>query len=206
MAEGLTLADGTPVDVDAAAEEFRVAMAAPEPGDAPDMKAPPRRDPDAPRGARPVKGADDKPRTAKRVPAAAPRGAKGKTADVPKQDFSQGLTEVGTAVWVGLAALPLTRPYSVLWKAQLAAQVSAWNQAAQENVQVRAKVARIASGEGGMWVLGVALATGPLIGGVIGMLTADPKVRAQYAAKAEADLSEWLDANVQQDEPAGATA
>lgn len=205
MAETLTMPDGTPVDIDAAEQVFHAAMAAPEPDETPDYPAPPRKDPAAPpKPARGRKTGDDQPRTAKRVPAAP---GKGKTADVPLQDFTKGLTDVGTAVWVGLAGLPWTRPYSVLWKAQLPAQVNAWNNAAAENAQVRAKVAKIASGEGNLWILGVALATAPLAGGVVALL-GDREVRAQFAAQAEADLDAWMKANMPQpeDEPAPAAA
>jgi hypothetical protein len=206
MAEGLTLADGTPVDIDAAGQQFAAAMAAPEPGEAPDYPAPPRKDPEAPYGymddgvtpkkamGRPKSDPASKPRTAKTVPAAPPRGSKS-SAVAEARDYTQGLTDVGTAVWVGLAGLPWTRPYSVLWRAQVPAMARAWNAAAQENAQVRVKVAKIASGEGGMWILGVALATAPVLGGVVALLS-DREARAQFMAQGELDLQEWMTVNM----------
>lgn len=129
MGEALATADGTAidlgdVDVD---REFAAAMAAPEPGEAPDYPAPPRKkDPDAPHGraddgtplapygykpdgrprmvaAGPGRGhkKDDAPRV-QRAPAAA---GGGKT--VARADYAEPLSEFADGLWMLMAGTPI---------------------------------------------------------------------------------------------------
>ena len=105
MPETLTMPDGTVIDIDAAEADFHAAQNAPEPGDVPDYPAPPKRDPAAPRAARPRKGADDKARTARSVPAA-PRKGGAKVAPKDRKAGVDGVLQLTAGV---LVAFPATR-------------------------------------------------------------------------------------------------
>lgn len=107
MAEGLTLPDGTVIDVDAAQQAFNEAMAAPEPDEQPGIPSPPRRAADAgPKSSRPRKTSADKPRTARSVPAA-PRGGSKKAEPVDRKAGVEGLLQITAGV---LMVLPATQP------------------------------------------------------------------------------------------------
>lgn len=105
MPEGLTTADGQPIDLEAAEQDFHRAMAAPEPDERPEYPSPPRRDPATPKADRPRKTSADKPRTARSVPAS-PRGSK-KPEPVDRKGGVDGLLQITAGV---LMVLPATQP------------------------------------------------------------------------------------------------
>lgn len=213
MAEQLLGPDGQPVDLDAAEQKFNEAMAAPADGEKPDYPPPPPRDkgfgvksdgtprqrragPGRPRG-------DDKARTAKSVPAAAKaRGPAG-----PPGDYTQTLQGFGQAVWMAAASVPVphVRAIAAVWQVQLDAQVDAWNKAAQADANVRRMVERLQGGP--MWMVGVAVATAPVVGGAVAIMR-DEKIRAELAAQTEADFEKLIKtyaaAQEKQAEPAAA--
>jgi hypothetical protein len=207
MAETLIGPDGgaLALDADAAEQAFHAAMAAPEPGDSPDYPAPPRKDTSAPYGrkadgtphakpGRKPRTAADKPRTARNVPEPpAKPGGKGTGSQPVTTDYSAMLADFGQAVWMGLASIGPTRAYAAVWKMSLPAEVQAWNQAAQQNATVRGYVEKLAAGP--TWVVGVAIATAPLFGGVVAVLR-DPGARAQLARQTEEDFTAFLKANM----------
>lgn len=197
MAEQLLGPDGQPVDIDAAERDFHEAMAAPEPGEQPDYPAPPKRDygtkedgtPKLAAG-RPRKTGADKPRTAAKVPPA-PAKAKASGSKEPAADYTEILTSFGSAVWMGLAALPVTHAQALgaVWKHQLPAQVHAWNAAAQQDAGVRRMVEKLAGGP--TWMVGIAIATAPLVGAGIAIVR-DPEVRAQLAEQTREEFGAFL--------------
>jgi hypothetical protein len=202
MPEGLQLPDGTPVDVDAANEAFTAAMAAPANGEAPEYPAPPRK-PVAPFGykadgtarqRRPGPGArrkEDAPRTAKTVPAAP---AKGKSVPPGEaRDYTATLAGAGQAVWMGMAAVPVphVQAFAAVWAKQLDAQVGAWNQAAQQDARVAAMVQRLEGGP--VWLVGIAIATAPLVGAAVA-IARDGKIRDELAATTREDFGKFLQA------------
>ena len=141
MAEELLGPDGQPVDLDAAEADFHAAMAAPEPDEKPDYPAPPKKDygvkadgtPKLAAG-RPRRTGDDKPRTAGKVPAP-PKAKAGPKDTTPAGDYTEVLTSFGKAVWLGLAAVPVShaQAFGSIWLHQLPVQVHAWNAAAQQD-------------------------------------------------------------------------
>jgi len=195
VAEELLGPDGKAIDLDAAEQDFHAAMAAPEPDDKPDYPAPPKRDygtkddgtPKLAAG-RPRKSAAEKPRTAGKVPAP-PAKAKGK--ELPPGDYAESLTSFGSAVWMGLAAIPVSHAQALgaVWKLQLPAQVQAWNAAAQQDAGVRRAVEKLAGGP--TWMVGIAIATAPLVGAGIAIVR-DPAVRTQLAEQTRAEFAEFL--------------
>lgn len=202
MPEELIGPGGQVIDLEAGEQAFHEAMAAPEPSDKPDYPAPPRKDyglkPDGtPKLAagRPRKNADDKPRTTSKVtpPPAKPKGgANAKAADVgPAGDYTETLTSFGSAVWLGLAALPITHMQALgaVWKHQLPAQVQAWNAAAQADPGVRRAVEKLSTGP--TWMIGVAIATAPLVGAAVAIVR-DPQVRADLAKQTQDEFSDFL--------------
>lgn len=198
MAEELLGPDGQAVDLDAAEQQFHEAMAAPEPGEPPEYPAPPRRDygtkadgsPKLAAG-RPRKDAADKPRTTGKVtpPPAKAKNTGGK--EQPAADYTDTLSSFGSAVWLGLAAVPVAHAQALgaVWKHQLPAQVQAWNAAAQQDPGVRRMVEKLSAGP--TWVIGVAIATAPLAGAAVAIIR-DPKVRADLAAQTQAEFAEFL--------------
>jgi hypothetical protein len=99
MPEQLLGPDGKPVDIDAAGDAFSAAMAAPDPGEAPDYPAPPKR---APREEKPPrrKPESEKPRVTSRAKpkAASPAGA-AQAAEARKAGID-GLLQLTGAVMV----------------------------------------------------------------------------------------------------------
>ena len=200
VAEELIGPGGQVIDLEAGEQVFHEAMATPEPTDKPDYPAPPRKDyglkPDGtPKLAagRPRKNADDKPRTTSKVtpPPAKPK-ANAKAADPgPAGDYTETLQSFGSAVWLGLAALPLTHTQALgaVWKHQLPAQVQAWNAAAQADPGVRRAVEKLSTGP--TWMIGVAIATAPLVGAAVAIVR-DPQVRADLAKQTQDEFSEFL--------------
>jgi len=196
VAEQLIGPDGQPVDLDAAEQDFHAAMAAPEPDEKPDYPAPPKRDygttadgrPKLAAG-RPRKSAAEKPRTAGKVPSQPARAKPGK--ELPAADYTESLTSFGSAVWMGLAAVPLTHAQALgaVWKHQLPAQVAAWNAAAQQDPGVRRAVENLSAGP--TWVVGIAIATAPLVGAAVAIVR-DPDVRTQLAEQTRAEFAEFL--------------
>jgi hypothetical protein len=196
MAEELLGPDGKAIDIDAAEQDFHAAMAAPEPDQAPDYPAPPQRDYGTKEDGTPKKAAGrprtsaEKPRTTGKVP---PPPAKGKSAgkDQPAADYTETLTSFGSAVWMGLAALPVTHAQALaaVWKHQLGAQVHAWNAAAQQDPGVRRAVEKLSAGP--TWVVGIAIATAPLVGAGVAIMR-DPQIRADLAKQTRAEFAEFL--------------
>jgi len=196
VAEELLGPDGQPVDLDAAEQAFHEAMAAPEPDEQPDYPAPPRKDygtkPDGtPKLAagRPRKSAADKPRTTSKVPP--PPKAKAGGKEQPAGDYTETLTSFGSAVWLGLAAVPVAHAQALgaVWKHQLPAQVRAWNAAAQQDAGVRRMVEKLSAGP--TWVIGVAIATAPLAGAAVAIIR-DPQVRADLAKQTQDEFADFL--------------
>jgi len=118
MPEGLRMADGTPVDVEAAERQFEAAMAAPDPGrpaEPPDYPAPPRRDygltadgsrPKQAQG-RPRKTDADRPRTGKAPASGKPGGGRAAAAPLPDRKAGvDGILQITAGV---LVAFPGTR-------------------------------------------------------------------------------------------------
>ena len=147
------------------------------------------------------KKGDDAPRT---TPAVAPVKA-GKP-----RDYTADLAGLGTSVWMGGVALPPTRPYAHVWKQCLPQMVHAWNEAAQQNTQVRHYVEQLAGDSSFAWVLGVGLATAPLIAGCLELAksgkTAEEKaerreIRRQYAEAAQNELRDYVQAQVAELQP-----
>jgi hypothetical protein len=200
MAEQLLGPDGQPVDLAAAEDTFNAAMAAPADGEKPDYPAPPRRDEEAPFGrkadgtprarrAGPGRPRDDKARTGS-VPKAPPKGKPGAPAG-PPGDYTEVLSGFGQAVWMALAAVPVphTQAFAAVWQVQLDAEVAAWNTAAQQDANVRRAVERLAGGP--TWIVGVAVATAPLVGGAIA-LARDEKIRGELAEQTQAEFGKLI--------------
>ncbi len=213
-------------DVDAA---FSAALAADAGVTQAEIPAPPRKaavvDPDAPHGRAEDGtphapwgiGANGKPRIKPAGPGrpkpkdeqarvARTPEAKSKNASAPEgADYREDLAGLGMSVWMGAAALPVTRPYAHVWKQSLPGMVNAWNEAAKQNATVRGYVEKL-SGEGSYaWVIGVALATAPLVAGCLELAkpgkTAEDKaerkqLRAQYADACEAEVREFMSAQM----------
>ena len=203
MPEQLLGPDGQPLDVEGAEQAFAQAMAAPVDGDeVPEYPAPPRKDPapfgvkadGSPRQRKPGPGrgnrAEDKPRTARSVPKTP---AKGKPAAESDRDYTDTLTGFGSAVWMGLASVPVkhSQAFAAVWQAQLPAQVAAWNKAAQQDATVRRMVEKLEGGP--TWVIGVAIATAPLVGGALAIVR-DPQARDQLAARTGEEFAGFLEA------------
>lgn len=216
MPEQLLGPDGNPVDLDEAERQFAESMAAPVNGDQPDYPAPPRKE-EAPFGlkadgtprlrrAGPGRGnRDDKARTAKSVPAAP---AKGKAApEGPPGDYTETLQGFGQAVWMAMASVPVphVRALAAVWEVQLDPQVEAWNKAAQMDANVRRMVEKLQGGP--MWVVGVAVATAPIVGGAA-VIMRDEKIRAELAEHTEQTfdklMKSYADKQEKQAEPAAA--
>ena len=216
-----------PDDVDAA---FEAALSADAGVVPPTIPAPPRRavtvDPDAPHGLNEdgskkapygFKNGTDIPRLRPAGPGSgnrkghdAPRTAPSNVAPIKPskpRDYTADLAGLGQSVWMGAVALPPTRPYAHVFKSCLPGMVHAWNEAAQQNAQVRHALDRLA-GEGSYaWVLGVALSTAPLVAGCLELAksgkTPEEKaqrkeVRKAYADAAQAELREYVEAQVAQ--------
>ena len=161
MAEGLSTADGKPVDVPpvGAEEGFAEVMAgaarAADAEPAQEIPAPPKRDPEAPYGrtkdGTPKKGpggrpSKDKPRVA------APKAAQS------KKDFTRELTGLVQLGWGILA--PTSPADAAAVKLAGPGMVQAWNALAQENAQVAAGIQWLTSGSA---YGAVVMATAPLI-------------------------------------------
>lgn len=159
MAEGLTTADGTPVDVPAAGtdEDFAAVMATQARNAEPEAAAPPRRDPEAPYGRK----ADGTPRRApgRRPKAAEPRVQAPSAADKgEKRDYTEALTGVMQLAW-GVTA-PLAPADAAAIKGATPGMVAAWNALAQENRHVAKGVEWLTSGSA---VGAAVVATVPLV-------------------------------------------
>jgi hypothetical protein len=147
MSEGLTTADGTPVDVAPVGtdEGFAAVMAAQaRNADAEQAPAPPRTDPEAPYGRKAdgtPKKAPGRPRKAAeprvQAPSAADKGQK------PK-DYTEALTGVMQLAW-GVTA-PLAPADAAAIKISTPAMVKAWNGLAQENARVARGIDWLTSG------------------------------------------------------------
>ncbi len=162
----MVLKDSTGAVVDIAAGEaaFHASLAAPEPGvpAAVDAPAPPKvnqADPDAPYG-----------RTKDGRPKQGPGGRPPKNADKPRvttasevtgdaRDYTPDLVGLSKSLYIVMAMIPPTHAQAALWRAHTPAMVPAWNQAAQQNDQVRAALEWL-SGPG-TWPVAVAAATIP---------------------------------------------
>jgi hypothetical protein len=158
---------GAVIDVPTGEAEFHKAMAAPEPsgstsgGAGAQVPAPPRVDPEAPYGrkvdgtpkggpgGRPPKHADKA-----RVTTAPATGPAGET-----RDYTPDLVGLSKSLYVVMAMIPPTQAQAALWRAAAPAMVPAWNEAAQQNEQVRAALEWL-SGPG-TWPVAVAAATIP---------------------------------------------
>lgn len=154
----------------------------------------PRRHP-----AGPGRPKEDKPRVQASASPKAP-GAKGDA------DYSDQLGGLGTSVWLAASVvkggrllgfrLPDLRPYACAWKAQLPQQVAAWNAAAQQNATVRGYVDKF-TGDGSMtWMVGVAVAAAGFAAGCAEIAKAGPEFRAQLAAANDAQVQEFVQAQV----------
>jgi hypothetical protein len=183
----LVTADGQQIDVDAGNIEFARAMRAPEP-DEPTAKAPPRKppaDPDAPKPKRGRPPKDAQPRTTAAKPSA-PLAAK---------DYSPALQELAVGAWVCASAVKPLKAHAALWRATSAPMVDAWNVAANKNAVVRQKVEKLTTGEGGTWILGVAMASIPFAFGALELLR-DKDKRAELAQANDAEFDKWIRVNM----------
>jgi hypothetical protein len=186
--------EGKPVDL----SEFNKAMHEQQvtaASDEPMAPAPPRKDPDAPHG-RTVSGAPKKAPGGRPPRHDKPRVSKTPvTQDSKPKDYTQTLAGTATAVWIAGSSVGPVKPYAALFKATSAGMVTAWNAAAQQNSQIRAVVDKLDSGEGGMWMLGVAVATVPFAMGCL-ELVKNPEARAMLAKQNDAEFEAWAKANV----------
>lgn len=112
------------------------------------------------------------------------------------RDYTESLGQLATGVWVSSSAIPVTKPYAYLWKQTAPGMVQAWNVAANQNAAVRSKVDKLASGEGGIWVLGVAMATVPFVAGCWEIFKASPADRQKIAAANDSDFEAWVRVNM----------
>jgi hypothetical protein len=201
----LKTADGTelsPEQLQAADADFHRMMATPLPedtGSPPEYPAPPKKDPEAPYGrtkdgtpkkapgGRPPKDAHDKARTS-------PRASTATTA--PPKDYTEALADTATGIWIAASPIPFLKPYAALWKATSPGMVKSWNAAAQQNTTVRSYTEKLATGEGGVWMLGVAMASVPFIAGAWDLFKATPEQRAQVSAHNDQEFTEWIKVNV----------
>jgi hypothetical protein len=198
-AEGTEL---TPEQIQAADQDFARMMAKQLPedtGQPPEYPAPPKKDPEAPYGRTkdgtpkkapgraPRKDAHDQARTSPRAPTAL---------SGPLKDYTAALADTATGVWIATSPIPFLKPYAALWKATSPGMVKAWNSAAQQNGTVRSYADKLASGEGGVWILGVAMASVPFVAGAWDLFKATPEQRAQVASHNDAEFTEWIKVNV----------
>lgn len=104
------------------------------------------------------------------------------------KDYTAALDGLGKTLWVTAAAVPYTSPYAVLINDTNRAQmVQAWNAAANSNQKVRDSIEKMTSGEGNIWVLGVAAATIPIAMGAW-QIYSNPEFRAQAAEATRGEL------------------
>lgn len=140
----------------------------------------------------------DKPRVAAVAPSA------GKPDDKP--DYTGDLMGLGMSAWLGASSirggrlgpvkLPDTRPYAAVLHSQLPQMAAAWNAAAQQNATVRGYVEKL-SGEGSWsWVVGVAVTSVGLVAGCVELAKAPPEIRARVAADNDAQLQEFVQAQM----------
>lgn len=171
MAEGLATADGSKLDVPAAAAvepdaDWAAHMAqAARTADTEQHAAPPKKDPadpDAPFGrtadGKPKKGPGGRPpkKKAEQPRVTAPTAAQG-----PVRDYTQDLAEFTEGVWFLMAQLPPTQAQAAVLKQHRPALVHGWNLAAQNNATIRTGVEMV-TGKA-TWVAAVAMATAPFV-------------------------------------------
>lgn len=135
----------------------------------------------------------DKARTTSAVPETAESKPRTPKAAPSARDYTEELSGLASALWLGLAALPPTKGYAVLVKAQTPALVPAWNTAAQQNATIRRGVEYLTA-SGGTWIIGVAMASAPIAMGALA-LARDPRRRAELAEQTDRDLGEFLTDN-----------
>src|SRR5260370_3656198 len=184
MREGLATEDGTAIDLDAAEQQFTMAMLAPEPGE-PEHPAPPKREqlteeelgakygwttgPDGERRAKRAKGRPAKARVTEAAPAAAGKPAKKPAENAGiKPDLTQPLTELTSALWMVMAAAPIPpEPLRIKVRAQAKilrinrpGLVQGLNLMAQNNGTIRRGVEMLTMG-GASWILPATMAVAP---------------------------------------------
>ena len=216
MAEGLATADGTAIDLDAAEREFSRAMAAPEP-DEPEHAAPPKRvelseeelgakfgwitNPD---GTKRAKRAKVRPSTKPRVtdaPPASEKPGKPKGQAETKPDLTQPLSELASAAWMVMAAVPIPqeplrikiRAQAAVLKSQGQGLVAGLNVMAQHNGMIRRGVEMMTMGSAG-WVLPAVMAVAPFCVQSAQLWKMDPSQLAGVAAQTEAEWAAQFEA------------
>jgi hypothetical protein len=121
-------------------------------------------------------------------------------------DYSQELSDLGMAVWLGASSLrggrllflkiPDTRPYAAVWSSQMPAMVAAWNAAARQNATVRGYVEKLGGDGSWSWMVGVGVSTVGLVSSCMEMARANPDVKAAAAAANDAELEAFISAQV----------
>lgn len=202
--EGLATEDGKVIDLDQAEAEFHRAMAAPEP-DEPQAAAPPKRaaDPEAPYG-RKVDGTPKKapggrparPRVTESKPVTAEKPGKGKPVEA---DYTQPLAEFTSALWMILAAAPVSAE-GLRVKVRAQAKIlrdcqpglcKGVNLMAQHNGTIRRGVEALTMGNAG-WVLPAVMAVAPFAVQSAQIWRTDPAELVSLAAEIEAEWAEQL--------------
>jgi hypothetical protein len=183
MPEGLSTADGKPVNVQV-----------PTPEPAPDVPAPPRMT-DADKAAIEAKKAEprrrgrppksDRARVETPKPAAEP---------LTPRDYSEALDSAVTGVWLAAAGIPYTTAYAAVLHANKAAVVGALNAGANQNAKVRAQVEKYTSGGGGLWQMQLAVVGAQMAMQTMALMK-DKELREQTAAGTREQLHTWLKAN-----------
>jgi hypothetical protein len=182
MAEGLTTADGKPVDLQAAQTQFAKAMAAPPPD--PDIPAPPKREvPQLPAEGDQDHQADKpkpKPKPKPRVKTAAP----------PKADYSDDAKTFVSGAWMLTAAIPVTSPFAVVISGNAAELVPALAEGAKHDETIR----NFLSGTGeNLWKVQLGMCAVKM--GMQSLAIArDPELRKQAEEQTKRELAEAMGA------------
>ncbi len=142
---------------------------------------------------RPPKNKDDRPRVQESAVVPAGHGK--------DRDYTEDLMGLAQTVWLGAAILPPTRPYAQVFKQAAPGMVVAWNRAAQQNPAVRGKIEQWTGDSSWAWVIGVTMATTPVLAGIweLSRPMKDPKLKAerdllkkQLSARAEREVQEFF--------------
>jgi hypothetical protein len=192
MAEGLTTADGKPVDLAAAQTQFAKAMAAPPPD--PDIPAPPKREvPQLPAD----DGQDHQGDKPKPKPKPKPRV---KTAAPVKADYTAEAQEFVGNAWLLAAVIPYTSPYAIVISGSRDALVPALAEGAKHSETIRQWVAGTSEHA---WKAHLALAAAQM-SMQAWQIYRDPELRKQASEQTRRELAEML-GTVSEDSADGGT-
>lgn len=146
--------------------------------------------PQAPYGT--YKNGRPRPRPAPEKSAGKPRVAPSATSSKSEpESYADDLRNLGVSAWLGLSAfrggqvlgfkLPDTRPYAAIVYQALPDMVVAWDQAAQQNAQVRGWVKKFSGDGSWSWMIGVGVSGASLVAGCVEMSRAPAELKAQAA-------------------------